>query len=206
MQHYTYAHYRNDTNQVFYIGKGVGRRAWEVRKRNSRWMRTHRKHGHRVEILAQWATAAEALEHERFLIATFRSMGHPLCNITDGGEGMRGYSPSADTRAKQAARKAGQVLPPEHRAAISRGLTGRKVTAATRAKLAEASRARHYESGYTRKPEHVAAAALGRSKFWAEDGLSLSQKDWAALLGVAKSTITARINRGLSPSGKKVLP
>jgi hypothetical protein len=92
MQHYTYAHFRESDNRVFYIGKGVKRRAWACAKdnRGEHWHRVKKKHGCRVEILAKWATAEEAFEHEKFLIAMFRDMGHPLVNITAGGEGNLG--------------------------------------------------------------------------------------------------------------------
>jgi hypothetical protein len=92
MQHYTYAHYRESDNRVFYIGKGVKRRAWACTKgsRGQHWLRAKEKHGFRVEILARWATKDEAFEHEKFLISTFRDMGHPLVNKTNGGEGSLG--------------------------------------------------------------------------------------------------------------------
>lgn len=97
---YTYLHRRADTNEVFYIGKGHGRRAFNAgpARRNSHWSAIMRKHGRIVEICARWPTEDEALSHEVFLIDTFRKLGHRLVNCTDGGEGGSGAVRSADTR------------------------------------------------------------------------------------------------------------
>lgn len=100
MNFYTYIHRRESDNAIFYVGKGKGRRAWTQDGRNSRWNRTVAKHGHKVEICAEWPTEAEAIEHEIFLISCFRDIGCQLVNMTDGGEGMAGYSPTPETRKK----------------------------------------------------------------------------------------------------------
>lgn len=88
---YTYCHVRNDTNKVFYVGKGNADRAYSCADRNSHWKRIVAKHGHAVYIAAHWPTEAEAFEHEKFLILCFRDMGYTLANHTDGGEGASGY-------------------------------------------------------------------------------------------------------------------
>jgi hypothetical protein len=88
--HYTYIHRRESDNAVFYVGKGQRKRAWECSKRSDYWKRVKNKHGHTVEVCAQWPTEAEAFEHEKFLIECFRHMGAPLVNMTDGGEGVSG--------------------------------------------------------------------------------------------------------------------
>jgi hypothetical protein len=88
---YTYAHTRNDTGKIFYIGKGIGPRAWKTTRRNKYWKSVQQKHGVTVEILAHWGTEAEALDHEKLLISCFRDMGYKLANMTDGGEGTSGH-------------------------------------------------------------------------------------------------------------------
>lgn len=42
---YTYLHRRNDTGQVFYVGKGKGQRAHDKYKRSAHWKRIVAKHG-----------------------------------------------------------------------------------------------------------------------------------------------------------------
>lgn len=101
LKYYTYAHYTADTKELFYIGKGIRERAWATLRRGNWWNNKVNKHGGRlVEILARWETEKEALEHEVFLIKTFRELGYTLVNITDGGQGISGVTRSTETREK----------------------------------------------------------------------------------------------------------
>lgn len=88
---YTYAHYKPEGG-LFYIGKGNGRRAYDMNMRNKYWKNIVAKYGSPiVEILANWKTEEEALRHEKLLISSFKDMGFKLANLTDGGEGVSGY-------------------------------------------------------------------------------------------------------------------
>jgi hypothetical protein len=88
--YYTYAHFTPNKN-LFYIGKGNGRRAYIFHKRNNHWNNIVKKHGKpEVQILAHWSTEAEAFDHEKLLISCFKDMGHTLCNMSEGGEGASG--------------------------------------------------------------------------------------------------------------------
>jgi hypothetical protein len=112
-EYYTYAHIRNDTNKIFYIGKGKGRRAYITRNRNKLWKNIVAKHGYTVDILAYWSTEAEAFEHEEILIKCFRKMGYNLSNQTDGGEGISGLEHTEETRKKMSLSKKGKKLSAE---------------------------------------------------------------------------------------------
>jgi len=96
--HYTYAHAKPD-GTIFYIGKGIGRRAYS-KNRNNYWKNIVAKYGYEVQILAHWDTEAEALDHEVLLIACMKDMGIELCNLTDGGEGATGYKHKEEHKAK----------------------------------------------------------------------------------------------------------
>jgi hypothetical protein len=100
--HYVYAHYTADTNQLFYIGIGshrpgetVGRkylRAYScaVSQRNFLWIAKYNKHGRTVSILFDNLTEKEAKEKEIELIAQYGTCINKtgtLCNISGGGEG-----------------------------------------------------------------------------------------------------------------------
>jgi hypothetical protein len=88
---YTYSHAIPE-GRIFYIGKGQGKRAHQLKYRNDKWKKVVSKYGNpTVQVLAEWKTEAEALEHEMFLIQCFRDMGYSLANLTDGGEGTSGY-------------------------------------------------------------------------------------------------------------------
>jgi hypothetical protein len=87
---YTYSH-ATPQGQLFYIGKGQGKRAYKLNYRSAKWNNLVAKHGKPiVQILANWETEAEAFEHEMFLIKCFKDMGYELANLTDGGEGTSG--------------------------------------------------------------------------------------------------------------------
>lgn len=92
MKFYTYLHRRNDTNAIFYIGKGKDNRAW-ITKRNKFWHSIADSRGFTVEICAYWPTEQEAHTHEKFLILCFKDLDTNLVNQTDGGEGTAGMTP-----------------------------------------------------------------------------------------------------------------
>lgn len=83
---YTYAHTRNDTGKIFYIGKGTGKRAWNKSGRNKWWKHIVEKHGHKVHILFKTDVEQEAFDQEILLIEGFKNQGLELVNQTDGGD------------------------------------------------------------------------------------------------------------------------
>ncbi len=88
---YTYAHYKPN-GEIFYIGKGQGNRAKEMRRKNLLWKKVVEEFGKPVvKIIAYWDTEKEAYDHEILLISCFRGMGYNLTNITEGGGCASGY-------------------------------------------------------------------------------------------------------------------
>ena len=88
---YTYAHYKTGTGEIFYIGKGKGKRYLsKTGRKNPHWHSIVNKYGFTSEILANWDTEEEAFEHEKLLIACFKDMGFKLSNLTNGGDGCAG--------------------------------------------------------------------------------------------------------------------
>ena len=88
-----------------------------------------------VEVLETHETAEALVEAERHFIAYFRSIGCNLTNATEGGDGSVGYQHTEESKQKQRAKMSGRRLTPEHRSGISRGISGRSVSPATRLKL-----------------------------------------------------------------------
>ena len=106
---YTYAHY-TPQGRLFYIGKGQGKRAHACYQRGSHWNNIVAKYGKpEVQILANWKTEAEALDHEVLLINCFRELGHNLCNKTIGGEGTSGYKHTVEQIEKNRQMHLGQI-------------------------------------------------------------------------------------------------
>lgn len=114
--YFIYQHRRLDTGEVFYIGKGTRthqkqyQRAYVTEKRSAFWTAISSKAGHSVELVADFYTESDAFEMERELIALHgrRVDGGSLCNLTLGGDGPSGFSPTQETRAKLRAAVAGE--------------------------------------------------------------------------------------------------
>ena len=154
MSFYTYAHIRNDTGLIFYIGKGSGRRAWKTDSRSKHWQNIASKHGYRVEILARWCDESDAFAHERLLIDVFKSLGHQLVNLTDGGEGASGLVRGAEFSAALSQRKRGNtnMLGKQHshetRALMSQSQKGRVITDDHKAKISASKKGNQAALGY----------------------------------------------------------
>lgn len=90
---YVYLHRRQSDGLIFYVGKGFGRRAWEWSEKsrgNIHWQRVKNKHGIEVVIVKSAMSNDCSLTLEKITIAKYRSLGHPLTNMTDGGDGFSG--------------------------------------------------------------------------------------------------------------------
>lgn len=106
--YYIYLHRRADTGEVFYVGKGTRTkkhqyaRSGDVTSRNPHWKRIVAKHGYVIDLIADFFIESDAFDLERKLIAEYglSRNGGALCNLTAGGEGHSGYSPTETTRAK----------------------------------------------------------------------------------------------------------
>jgi hypothetical protein len=83
---YVYGHYKADTGELFYIGKGTGNRAWSNHGRSVYWKRVAEKHGRAVQIIEDNLTDEEAYIKEKELIEVVGL--NNLVNIIDGGYGI----------------------------------------------------------------------------------------------------------------------
>ena len=100
MEHYVYIHYKADTKEPFYIGKGTKGRHRKTHGRNQYWQRVKAKHGFISEIVKRFESEKEALDYEILLICQYTQEGYPLTNLTKGGEGVVGLVFSADSKEK----------------------------------------------------------------------------------------------------------
>ena len=85
---YVYAHLKPD-GEVFYIGKGTNKRAWDKYQRNRHWKIIYQKYGLKVTIVRRELSEKDAFDLELRLIKYFRNLGK-LVNVTDGGGGVSG--------------------------------------------------------------------------------------------------------------------
>ena len=199
---YVYEHTRNDTNQIFYVGKGMegSGRSDSIFSRNKHWRNIVNKAGFTarkkiVEIIDE--ELSFLIEIER--ISQLREMGVKLCNMTDGGEGMSGYVPSSETREK-----------------LSKALKGRKHSEETLKKIVKASRSRSQEvfkkisvslKGYKHSEEtkekhramHQAFPRIGKQNFFYGKKHSAEAKKKMSL---AKKNISAETRAKISEANK----
>lgn len=128
---YVYLHKKKSNNEVFYVGKGFGKRAWKKTSRSEYWKRIENKHGRIVEIVKDGLQESEAFELEKEVIAFYGRKN--LCNLNDGGYG--GTNPSKETRLKMSIAKKGKKPTPETIEKKRIASTGKKHTEETKAKL-----------------------------------------------------------------------
>ena len=86
---YVYEHIRNDTNAIFYVGKGKANRASSTRNRNRYWENVVSKsNGFIVRIVAKDLDEELAYLTEKERIDQLKRLGIKLANINDGGAGV----------------------------------------------------------------------------------------------------------------------
>lgn len=134
---YVYEHWRTDRDECFYVGKGKGMRAFEKNKnRNEHYLRVLNKlsqTGHDVKIVIYCDNLEEGdafnIEMER--IAFWRGRGIQLCNLTIGGDGIRGIGEEtlAKMRASSRKRWEKQENRKKHSEATKRGMARPEVKA-----------------------------------------------------------------------------
>lgn len=161
--YFIYLHTRNDTGDVFYVGKGTRthakqyQRAFVTKRRSKFWQAIADKAGFTVHLYADFFQEDAAFDMERELIAHHKRArdGGTLCNLTLGGEGHAGLTASAATRAKLSAAFSGDKHPN----------WGRKLSAETCRKKSETLRASPKNLRGKKLPDwwkrRIAAAKVG---------------------------------------------
>ncbi len=140
--YYVYLHRRNDTNDVFYVGKGRRHRATRKDGRNEWWHRVVNKAGgYTVEYAEKNLSEDDAFDLEIELIKFYRDCGYELCNLTNGGEGASGCTMSEENRKKTGDRHRGNTYclgkkaTPESRQRMSLARMGVPVSSEAKAKI-----------------------------------------------------------------------
>lgn len=128
-----YIHRRKDTNEVFYVGRGVNKtRPYSKANRNKYWHNIVNKVGYTVEIIIEGISWEEAGIKEMEVIKQYGrkdlNEGN-LVNMSDGGEG--------NTRGKS---RNGLPHTEETKKKISDSNRGKKQTEETKSRLRETSK------------------------------------------------------------------
>jgi len=118
-----------------------------LRRSNNRhkanWIRSL-PNGYDIEILEEFASPDPVFPAEAEWIAAARSLGVPLLNKTDGGEGATGvtYQRTDEWRHRQSITHKGRSLSKLHSLHISEALRGRRHSPLARQRMSEANKGR----------------------------------------------------------------
>ena len=167
---YVYAHYRLDTMEPFYIGKGKGVRK-DILGRNTIHDNISKKHGHAVVILYDNLTEEEAFFYEREVIedlvfnegyeipckncGEFTKKFSYLTNLSFGGEGQTGFKNSEESKKKISIAIKKRNESPEARKKQSEAIKKYYENEKEREKTSIAVK-KHYESPEARKKQSEA--------------------------------------------------
>jgi len=175
-----YALYRDDSDKL-YVGKSTSglRRPLShgtpsVLRANShlplaRWIK---KHGSYSIALLEACDRSMLNEAECFYIAYFRSLGIPLLNLTDGGEGTLGHHHSEEYKARSSAVRRGRHASPETRAKMSASHRGKTNSDQSRQKISEAKRGKKWNTerrmkfSAARKGCKISRSAIAATAEW----------------------------------------
>ena len=143
---YVYRHIRLDTGEPFYVGKGSGRRAYDMRwARNKRHRAIQGVSEVKSQIIEDGLSEQEAFALEIEMIAVYKCLGYCSTNFTVGGTG--------------GATRTGKKHTEETKRKISVTLQGKKHTALRRRRQREA------KLGVKIRPEHSAARRKPRGTY-----------------------------------------
>ena len=158
--YYTYVHLRNDTGEIFYVGKGryskKGKRFSQTKGRNKHWSRVVHKHGFTPMIIASWFDKSSAFDHEREMIRDLRQSGVELVNYTDGGDGTSGWNHSEETKKYIGDCHRSRKLKPEQLELLKQINKGRKPSQKS------IDRTRETHTGRKRSDEEIEKSAAKR--------------------------------------------
>lgn len=98
---YNYIWYIVEPYEVFYVGKGSGKRYKQINNRNKFFKDMYNTHKCDVKIVKKHLSEEEAFENEKRLIKWYKEhTNYRLTNQTDGGDGSSGYKCSYKTKEK----------------------------------------------------------------------------------------------------------
>ena len=189
---------------IRYVGKTCRPRARfsdHCNARNQRgrclnWERTLQRLGLTcgIIIVSSGLTAEDAITSERRWITLGRTLGWPLTNLTDGGEGASGYRHPLEAREKFRAARLGKKLSPETIARRTASVLGSKRSEETRARMREAQRGH--------KPTEQCLILSRNANLGSKHTSEHVEKIRQALLGIKRSAET-NAKHGLATRGRK---
>jgi len=110
---YVYQHIRCDTNEIIYVGKGIGKRAYDFIRRNKLWLDIKSKTDIKVEMLIENIENEFAILIEKEVISSYLLKNISLVNIKLGGASNKKYYHSEEVKKKMSESHKGKKRPLE---------------------------------------------------------------------------------------------
>lgn len=221
--YYLYRHIRLDKNEPFYIGIGtitpqntytsIYKRAFSRFNRNIHWNRIVSKTAFSVDILYEDNNMSVIKQKEQEFIKLYgrSDYGGTLCNLTDGGDGIKnvaqevrrkislkltGIKRSEEQKRRQSERTKGKKLNPSHIENIRKCRIGWVFTNETKKKMSQSRIGMRYED--KRGFQHGAAKRNGIPIYCMETGITyISCRDACEkIFGKRTNALTNGIKRG----------
>lgn len=194
--YYVYVHYRGDNGNPFYVGKGKGRRAYDKWSRNRHWNYIVNKHGYSYKIIRENLNENCANTLERIEIARLRNSGFDLCNMTDGGDGVRSARPNSRKKVRCSN---GMIFESVNEAARYIGSNASKISAACSGRNNTASGLAWWLDGDEPKEYIDPKSRMGKKKeIYRSDGASFeSLKSAAASVSGSSANISKCASGGI---------
>jgi hypothetical protein len=193
---YVYEHWRPDTGVCFYVGKGKGKRAWDLKNmRNPHYKSivsklTSAGMSVDVRIIISNVSNETALAVEKDRIAFYGIKN--LSNMTLGGDGLSNPSPEIRLKISLSQKKRFENI--EARKKLSDALKGRVISKETKKKLSISSRGRKHSDEVREK---MRSAAKGR-----EIPLCVREAQRLAVTGRKRAPFTEQTLRKMSEAAK----
>lgn len=159
------------TNEIRYVGQtinGMDRATAHWKRKSIRehkdlchtWVRKLLGLGLTPEVVILEECTVEGLNDvEMFWIASIRSVGGKLLNMTDGGEGTHGFKWSPEARQRIGDQHRGKTISKEHRKVVSQTFKGKQLSVEHREKIGAAHRGRDWGPEFAAK---ISASSKGR--------------------------------------------
>ena len=84
---YVYEWYNIDTKEVFYVGKGCGKRYTETAHRNQTFLDYINSHNVESRIVIDNLTEEEAFKQEKIITDNYKKINQCFCNLAEAGYG-----------------------------------------------------------------------------------------------------------------------
>lgn len=176
---YVYGHYTLDTNELFYIGVGVGYRAWSLFGRNDLWKNIEKKHGRRVEILVDGFTDRDLAVKKEIEL---QQLHIPRACFVYGDQ--HAAIVSKETRAKLSKANTGKKHSEATKRKLSEMNMGKKRSEEIKRKISQSTKGKTFSSETLRKLSDARKGTGVRSVIRDDGVVFPSVKEAAAKTGV----------------------